>query len=42
MAGEVHTGFLCGDLWETDHLEDPSIDGKLIIRCILRKWDGRH
>jgi hypothetical protein len=21
-------------------LEDPGIDGKIILRCIIRKWDG--
>jgi hypothetical protein len=25
---------------ERDHLEDPGIDGKLILRCMFRKWDG--
>jgi hypothetical protein len=25
--GEVHTGFWWGDLRETDHLEDPGLDG---------------
>jgi hypothetical protein len=23
-----------------EHLEDPDIDGRLILRCIFRKWDG--
>jgi hypothetical protein len=23
-----------------DHLEDPSVDGRIILRCIFRKWDG--
>jgi hypothetical protein len=34
---EVHTGFWWGDLREGDHLEDPGIDGRIILKCILRK-----
>jgi hypothetical protein len=37
----VHTGFWWGTLRERDHLEDPDIDGGLILRWIFRKWDGR-
>jgi hypothetical protein len=36
----VHTGFWCGDLREGDHLGDPSIDGRIIIKWIFKKWDG--
>jgi hypothetical protein len=38
--GEVHTGFWWVNLRERDHLEDPSVDGKIILRYIFRKWDG--
>jgi len=24
---------------ETDHLEDPDVDEKIILRWIFRKWD---
>jgi hypothetical protein len=24
---------------ERDHLEDPGIDGRIILRLIFRKWD---
>ena len=36
---EVHTGFWCGRLRERDYLEDPGIDGWIILRRIFRKWD---
>jgi hypothetical protein len=28
-----------GNLRERDHLEDPGIDRRIILRMILRKWD---
>jgi hypothetical protein len=37
--GEVYTGFWWVNLREGDHLEDPGIDGRIILRCIFRKWD---
>jgi hypothetical protein len=36
--GEVYTGFWWGNLKERDHLEDPSVDGRLILRWIVREW----
>ena len=34
---EVHTGFMWGKLMERNHLEDPGLDGKIILRWIFRK-----
>jgi hypothetical protein len=35
----VYTGFWWGNLRERDHLEDAGVDGRIILRWILRKWD---
>jgi len=36
---EVYTGYWCGNLQERGHLEDPDVDGKIILRWIFKKWD---
>jgi len=38
-GGGVHTGCWWGYLRERDYLEDPDIDGRIILRWIFRKWD---
>jgi len=38
-GGEVYTGFWWGNLRDRDHLGDPAIDGRIILRWIFRKWD---
>jgi len=40
--GEAYTGLWWGNLRESDHLEDPSVDGRIRLRWIFRKWDVRH
>jgi hypothetical protein len=39
---EVFTGFWWGNLRERDQLEDPSLDGRIILRWIFRKWDVEY
>jgi len=35
--GEVHAEFRVGNLRERDHLEDTSVDGRIILKCTIRK-----
>ena len=34
---EVYTGYWWGNLRERDHLENPSADGRIILRWVFRK-----
>ena len=34
----MYTGFWWGNLRERDHLEDPGMDGRIILRLIFRNW----
>jgi hypothetical protein len=40
--GEAYTGLWWGNLRESDHLKDSSVDGRITLRGIFRKWDARH
>ena len=34
----MHTGFWWRNLREREHSEDPGVDGRIILRWIIRKW----
>jgi hypothetical protein len=36
---EKYRGFCWGNPRVCDHLGDPGVDGRMIIRWIFRKWD---
>ena len=35
----MYTGFWYGNLRERDHLEDPGVDERTILKWVFRKWD---
>ena len=36
----MQAGFKYGDLMGIDHLEDLSVDGRVILKLIFQEWDG--
>jgi hypothetical protein len=40
IGRDVHTGFTGGNLRKRDHLKDPSVDGRILLKWIFRKWNG--
>jgi hypothetical protein len=40
MRNRVHTGFWWEDRRERDFLEDLGVHERIILKLILKKWDG--
>jgi len=41
-GAEAYARFWRGIMRERDHLEDPDVDVRIILRWIFRKWDVGH
>jgi len=37
--GQAYTGLWWGNPREGEHLDDPGVDGSIILSWIFRKWD---
>jgi hypothetical protein len=40
VGEKVQTGFWWGDLREGEHMADPGVDGRIILKRILKECDG--
>jgi len=38
--GEVYIEFWCGNIGDREHLDDPEVDGKIILRWNIRNKNG--
>jgi hypothetical protein len=41
-VAQVRTNFVWTDLRGGDYLEGQSLEGRIILKWIFRRWDGRH
>ena len=41
-SGKVYAGVWWGNMKERDHLEGLVIGGRIILKWIFKKWDGRY
>jgi hypothetical protein len=39
VKGDVFTGLLWDNVTKRDHMDDPGVDGRIILRWIFRRWD---
>jgi hypothetical protein len=37
-SGEVYTGFWWGNPRERNHLKEPGVDGRIILKWVFRMW----
>jgi len=40
-TGDVQTEFWWRNMTERGHLEDLGVDGKIMLKCSFKKWDGK-